>query len=135
MRGFCRCAPDQSFASAGACLAEITGDFLMDIHGMEKCSRAVQEGDEREGHGSVLVRSATKLRGQTPFQKLEGRHVFSAREGDGPILGDKAEVVGMGREEVQDAAANLRGSARTLDSREKIQASAAAEQREEIFLV
>ncbi len=59
MRGFCLYRPDQGFASADAGTAKVTRDFLMDIHGMEKCSRAVQERDERERHGSVLVRLAT----------------------------------------------------------------------------
>jgi hypothetical protein len=52
--------------------------------------------------------------------------VFFAREGDGPSFGDEAEVVGMGRKEVKNTAANLRGSARGLDVREEILTGAAA---------
>jgi len=135
IRGSCGCSLDQGFASADAGTAKIMRDFLMDIHGMEKCRCAVQDGDEREGHGSVLVRLATKLRGQTPFQKFERRHFFLVGERDCPIFGDKPVVIGIGQEEVENAAASLRGSARGLDGREEIQASAAAEQGEEIFFV
>src|SRR5882724_7635295 len=73
--------------------------------GMEQCSRAMQKADERQGQGSVTVRLAAKLRGQTALQEFERRHVFFAREGDGPIFSDEAVVIGMGDKEVENAAA------------------------------
>ena len=80
----------------------------MDIRGMKKRSRAMQEGDERQCQGGVLRRLAAKLCGQTPLQEFERRHVFFAGEGHGPILGDEAVVIGMGHEEVKNAAASSR---------------------------
>ena len=107
----------------------------MAVRGMEQRSRAVQKGDERQSHGSVTVRLAAKLQGQTALQKFERRHVFFAREGERPIFGDEAVVIGMRDEEVQNPTAGLRGRARGFDGREKIQARAAAQQGEKIFFV
>ncbi len=98
----------------------------MAVCGMEQCSRAMQKADERQGQGSVTVRLAAKLRGQTALQEFERRHVFFAREGDGPIFSDEAVVIGMGDKEVENPATSLDGRARGLDGREKIQARAAA---------
>ena len=92
---------------------------------MQKRSRTVQQRYERQSHGSVLLRLAAKLRGQTPPQKFEGRHVLFAREGHSPIFRDEAEIVGMGSKEVEDAAARLRCVPRGFDSREEIQPGAA----------
>ena len=83
----------------------------MRIHGMKKCSCAMQERDEGQRDGSLLIGLTTKLSSEMPFQEFKRRHVFFAGEGDGPIFGDEAEVIGMGRKEVENAAANLRGSA------------------------
>src|SRR5258708_33776080 len=71
VRLFCGCGPDQRIASSDAGIAKIARDFLMDIHGMEKCCCAVKKGDQREGRRSVLVRLATKLLGKIPLQKFE----------------------------------------------------------------
>ncbi len=107
----------------------------MAVCGMEQCSRAMQKADERQGQGSVTVRLAAKLRGQTALQEFERRHVFFAREGDGPIFSDEAVVIGMGDKEVENPAASLDGRARGLDGREKIQTRAAAQQGKKIFFV
>jgi hypothetical protein len=61
--------------------------------------------------------------------------VLFASEGDGPVFGDEAVIVGMGREEIESAAASIHGRARSPDGGEKIKASAAAEQREKFALV
>src|SRR6266849_6949727 len=131
--GFCGGGRDQGFASGNAGAAEVAGDFLMDVHGMKERCRAMQEGHERQGQGSVLIRRTTKFGGQAPLQEFERRHVFFTGEGDSPIFGDEAEVVGTRGEEVQNAAANLGGSACGIDGREKIQAGAAAEEGEKVF--
>ena len=107
----------------------------MDVHGMEKCSRAMQERNERQGQGSLLIEPTAKLSREAPFQEFKRRHVLFAGEGDGPIFGDQAIVVGMSRKEIENAAANLRGSARGLDGREEIQARAAAQERKKVVLV
>src|SRR5258708_36138824 len=121
MSSSCGSSKDQSLASGDAGTAEIAGDFLMDVHGMKECSRAMQEGDERQGYRSVPVRLAAKLRGQAPLQEFERRHVFFAGESDGPIFRNKAVIIGMGDKEVENAAASLRGRGRRLDGREEIQ--------------
>jgi len=84
----------------------------MDVHGKKKRSCAMQERDEGQRDGSLLIGLTTKLSGEMLFQEFKRRHVLFAGEGDGPIFGDQAEVIGMmGRKEVENAAANLRGSA------------------------
>jgi len=107
----------------------------MNVHGMKKRRRAMKQCDERKSHVNVLIRLATNQSGQTLLQEFERRHVLLAGEGDSPISGDEAEVVGVGREEVEHAAANLRGIARGLDGRKEIEARAAAEQGEKIVLI
>ena len=97
---------------------------------MEKCSGAVQERDEGQSDGSLLIGLTTKLTGEALFQEFKRRHVLFLREGDGPIFGDEAVVVGMGHQEVKNSAADLRGSARGFDGREEMQASAAAQEGE-----
>src|SRR5260370_22438640 len=107
----------------------------MNVHGMKECCCAVQEGDKRQSQACVPIRLTAKLRGQKLRQEFEGRHVFFAGEGEGPIFGDQPEVVGMGRKKVENAAAGLRGSGRRLDGGEEIQPGAAAQERDKIILV
>ncbi len=91
-------------------MPEVAGEFLMNVHGMKECSRAMQERDERQSQASVLIRLTTKLHGKPPFQEFERRDVFPAGEGDSPIFGDQPQVVGMRPKEVENAAASLGGS-------------------------
>ncbi len=102
---------DQGFAGGNAGAPEVAGDFLMEVHRMEERSRAMQERDEGQSDGSLLIGPATKLSGEAPFQEFKRRHVLFLREGDGPIFGDEAVVVGMDHQEVKNSAADLRGSA------------------------
>src|SRR5258708_38878670 len=97
----------------------------MGVRGEKKCSCAMQERDEGQRDGSLLIELTTKLSGEMPFQEFKRRHAFFAVEGDAPIFGDEAEVIGMGRKKVENAAAHLRGPARGLDNPEDIQAGAA----------
>src|SRR5260370_14532210 len=107
----------------------------MGVHGMEKRGRAVQQRNERKSQRSMLVGLAAKLRRQTPLQEFKRRHIFRAREGGGPIFRDETEVVGMGSEEVKSALANLSGSARGFNGREKISARAAPQKGHQIAVV
>lgn len=126
---------DECLASQDAGPAEIAGEFLLSIRGEEKRGRAVQQGDECQRQRSVLFGGAAELSGNALLHEFERRHVFLARERDGPIFGDEPVVVGMGSEEVENAAANLHGSARGIDSRKKMQASTTAKEREKVVLV
>ncbi len=132
---FCGSCLNQGCASGDAGAAEVAGYFLMDIHGMEQRSRAMQKSDEGQSHGSVSIGLATKLHGEAPLQEFERGHVFLAGKGSGPVFGDEAVVIGMGDKEVQNAAADLHGRARGLDGREKIQAGATTEEGDKIVLV
>lgn len=102
---------------------------------MEKRGGAVQESHERQREGSMLIGRAAQLSGEAALQEFERGHVILAGEGDGPVIGDEAEIVGMGYKEVENAVASLRGGARRLDGGEEIEAGAAAEEGKEIFLV
>ncbi len=52
---------DQGFARGDAGAAEIARDFLVDVHGMKKRSRAMQECYKRQCHGSMLIWLTAKL--------------------------------------------------------------------------
>ncbi len=107
----------------------------MSVHGVEKRSRAMQQRHERQGQRSMLIGIATKLRGQTALQEFKRRHVLFAGEGDGPIFRDEAEIVGIGSKKVQNALADLRGSARGSDSRKEISARPAPQEGDQVALV
>ena len=105
----------------------------MNVRRMQQGGGAVEECDERKGQASVVLRGPAKLRGELPLDEFKGWHVLFASEGDGPVFGDEAVIVGMGREEIERAAASIQGRARRPDGGEKIEAGAAAEQRETCF--
>src|SRR5437879_6100616 len=69
------------------------------------------------------------------LQEFKRRHVFLAREGHSPVFRDEPEIVRMGGKEIQNAAANLFRAPGGFDRREEIQAGAAAQQREKVFLI
>jgi hypothetical protein len=125
---------DQGFAGGEAGAAEVLRDFHMGVGGMEKRGGAVEEGDEGQSEGSVLIRLAAELRGEAALQEFERRHVLLVGESCCPVLGDEAVVVGMGHKEIENAAASLHRGARRLDGGEEIEAGAAAEQGEEVLL-
>src|SRR6266446_11363 len=52
---------DQGFARGDAGAAEIARDFLVDVHGMKKRSRAMQECYKGQCHGSMLIWLPAKL--------------------------------------------------------------------------
>jgi len=84
----------------------------MDVHGKKKRSCAMQERDEGQRDGSLLIGLTTKLSGEMLFQEFKRRHVLFAGEGDGPIFGDQAEVIGDGpQKKSENAAQTCRGSA------------------------
>ena len=116
-------------------MAEVSGDFLVNARGMKQCGGAMKECDERKTQLRVAVRRAAKLQSELRLDEFERRHMLFAGEGDGPVFGDEAVIVGMGREEIERAAASIEGRARSPNGGEKIEASAAAEQREKIALV
>src|SRR5258708_14168414 len=60
---------DQGFAGGNAGAPEVAGDFLMEVHRMEERSRAMQERDEGQSDGSLLIGPATKLSGEAPQKK------------------------------------------------------------------
>src|SRR5258706_3556125 len=78
----------------------------------------------------VAVRRAAKLPSELRLDEFERRHMLFAGEGDGPIFGDKAVIVGMGREEIESAPASMEGRVRSPNGGEKIEAGAAAVPRE-----
>ena len=90
-------------------MTEVAGNFPVDIGGMQQGSRAMEERDERQSQRSMPSGRAAKLSGEALLHEFERRHVFLAGVGNGPIFGDEAEVTGMGGEEIERAAANLRG--------------------------
>ena len=116
-------------------MAEVAGDFFVNVRRMQQRGSAVEKCDEGKGQAGVALRGAAKLRGELPFDEFEGWHVLFAREGDGPVFGDEAVIVGLGREEIERAAAGIQGRARSPDGGEKIEAGAAAKEGEEIALV
>src|SRR5260370_41995014 len=81
---------DQGFAGGDAGAPEGAGDFPMEVHRMEECSRAMQERDEGQSNGSLLIGLTTKLTGEALFQEFKRRHVLFLREGDGPMFADEA---------------------------------------------
>jgi hypothetical protein len=83
----------------------------------------------------VAAGSAAELSGEAAFDEFERGHGLLAREGDGPVLGNEAEVVGMGGEKIERAGASFHGRTRGANGGEKIAAGAAAEEREKIALV
>src|SRR5260370_37717977 len=98
----------------------------MNVHGMKECCGAVQEGDERQSQACVLIRLTAKLSGQKLLQEFERRHAFFAGEGEGPIFGDEAEVVAIGRNAVENASASKRAVGRGLDRGAEIPPGASA---------
>lgn len=83
----------------------------------------------------MAIGSAAKLSGEPALDEFERGHRLSAGKGDGPVLGDEPEVVGMGGEKIESAAASLDGRTRRLHSGKEIEAGAAAEQGEKIAFV
>ena len=130
-----RSGVDQGLTRGDASMAEVAGDFLVNVRRMQQGGGAVEECDEGKGQASVVLRGAAKLRGELPLDEFKGWHVLFAREGDGPVFGDEAVIVGLGREEIERAAAGIQGRARSPDGGEKIEAGAAAKEGEEIALV
>ena len=55
----------------------------------------------------MTVRSAAKLPGELLLDEFERWHVLFAGEGDGPVFGDQAVIVGMDREEIERAPASF----------------------------
>ena len=88
-------------------MPEVAGDFFVNVGRMQQGGGAVEERDEGKGQRSVALRAAAKLRDELPFDELEGWHVLFASEGDGPVFGDEAVIVGMGGEEIESAAASI----------------------------
>ena len=86
-------------------MAEVAGDFLVNARRMQQGGGAVEECDEGKGQASVVLRGAAKLRGELPLDEIKGWHVLFASEGDGPVFGDEAVIVGMRREEIERAMA------------------------------
>ena len=67
----------------------------------------MEKRDECQGHWRVLVRLPAKFSGQKALQEFERGHMFFAGKGEGPVFGNKAEVVGMGGKEIENTAASL----------------------------
>jgi len=130
-----RSGVDQGLTRGDAGMAKVAGDFFVDVRRMKQGGGAVEERDEGKGQASVAVRGATKLRSELPFDEFEGWHVLFASEGDGPVFGDKAVIIGMGGEEIEGPTAGLRYGTRRPDGREKIETGAAAKEGEQIALV
>ncbi len=116
-------------------MAEVARDFFADVRRMKQGGGAVEERDEGKGQASVALRGATKFRSELPFDEFEGWHVLFASEGDGPVFGDEAVIIGMVGEEIEGPPAGFRCRTRRPDGREKIAAGAAAKEGEEIALV
>ena len=116
-------------------MAEVAGDFLVDVRRMKQGGGAVEECHEGKGQASVALRGAAKLSSELSFDEFEGWHVLFASEGDGPVFGDEAVIIGMGGEEIEGPPAGFRCRTRRPDGREKIAAGAAAKEGEEIALV
>ena len=102
---------------------------------MKQSGGAVEECHEGKGQASVALRGAAKLPSELPFDEFEGWHVLFASEGDGPVFGDEAVIIGMGGEEIEGPPAGLRCGTRRPDGREKIETRAAAKEGEQITLV
>jgi hypothetical protein len=130
-----RSGADQGLACMDAGMAEVTGDFLVNARRMEEGSGAMEECNEAESQASVVVRRPSELGSKLPLDEFERRHVLLASEGDGPIFGDEAVIVGMGHEEIKGPAASLQRRTRGPDGGKKIEAGAAAKHGEEIALV
>src|SRR6266481_3844370 len=116
-------------------MAEVARDFFMNIRRMQQGGGAVEERDEGKGQASVALRGAAELRGELPFDEFEGWHVLFASEGDGPVFGDEAVIIGVGGEKIESAAASIQGGARSPDGGEKIEAGPATEQLEKFALM
>jgi len=91
----------------------------------------MEECDERESQVRVAVRRAAKLRASFALMNSNDG-ICSLRARRWPIFGDKAVIVGMGREEIESAPASIEGRARSPNGGEKIEAAPAAEQREKV---
>jgi hypothetical protein len=115
--------------------AEIAIDFFVSLAGMEQGGGAVKKGDEGKSEWRVAIGRATKLSGEEALDEFERRHGLLAREGESPVFGDETQVVGMGGEEIEGAAASLDRGARGLNGGKKMTAGAAAEEHEEFTFV
>jgi len=78
----------------------------------KKRSCAMQERDEGQRDGSLLIGLTTKLSGEMLFQEFKRRHVLFAGEGDGAQSSEiRRKSLGWAAKKSRTAAANLRGSA------------------------
>src|SRR5260370_40059930 len=106
---------DQGCAGGDAGAAEVAGDFLVEVHRMEERSRAMQERDEGQSDGSLLIGLTTKFSGEALFQEFKRRHELSLREVEMPIFGDEAVVVWIGAQEISRITGDLSGGAGWVD--------------------
>jgi hypothetical protein len=134
-RGFHGGDMDEGSTRGYAGAAEFAEDFLVSVGRVQQAGGAVEKGHERKSERGVTIGSAAKLSGEAALDEFEGGHGLFASEGDGPVFGDEAEVVGMGGEKIEGAAASFHGRARRANGGKKIAAGAAAEKSEKITLV
>jgi hypothetical protein len=64
--GLGRSGVDQRLASGDAGMAEVAGDFFVNVRRMQQGGGAVEECDEGKGLARVALRGAAKLRGELP---------------------------------------------------------------------
>jgi hypothetical protein len=95
----------------------------------------MKKGDQREREVRMRIGNAAELSGEAALDEFERGHGLFAREGDGPVFGNEAEVVGMSGEKIERAGASFHGRTRGANGGEEIAAGAAAEEREKIALV
>jgi len=83
--------------------------FLWVSAGERSVAVPCSERDEGQRDGSLLIELTTKLSGEMRFQEFKRRHVFFAVEGDGQSSEMRRKSLGMGRKEVENAAATCAG--------------------------